>query len=474
KCPKEKNNNSSNTARSSPLLSNSSTVSRTPSPQGKEGLSQEEIDKRIARAERFGLQLDLSPKLRNVNGSAILEHKKTAEIKESSPEPIFDFFKVIDEYIRTQFLVKKAKESRQKNSRLVAWDFFHEDLHPTIFGSLYQGNRCNKRADLSDEEEYDEAGVLLRKKQKKGEASSVSRFLDVEEDDVHQFLSSRPSSPASGIFVSTNVNETSPSFTPQVQQSFSTIHTPPLFNQFQSEKNRKPSILQRLGRKDSISPTPPSSVDKKMLDQTDLLSSSNADDESIFGNDNKSSKFVESVVTEQTINVIPEESKDVTEYLSLNIQDPQLDPHNWVFGSPHLTCAGSEHREKVKKRKGRSKKPRLFDRKKAENDIKRKEHQDMISENHDMRMILDDNDRKKEALRTRELNSKEKTLDKKDVCDHDEANKLQDDHIISRKKSCQSTRIVDHHSNESLGRAKKDSKYKHCFPKVMELEEKEI
>ncbi|CAG8472277.1 9239_t:CDS:2 [Acaulospora morrowiae] len=220
--PNRNDDNSSSPGQLNLFASHGVAMNRTPSPQGERnkerGISQEEIDKRNARAERFGIQLNPSQR-RNAGGKVILDYKK-AEVKEPPPDPIVDFLKVVEDYVKTQTLIRKIKENRQtNNNRAVAWDFFHEELCPITLESLYRNDKGSQQVDPSDEEDYITEGNRQKEGLKGDEVPSTPRFFDVEMEDVHQFLTSPlPSSPGFRIFESMDVDEafpSSPSLTPQ-------------------------------------------------------------------------------------------------------------------------------------------------------------------------------------------------------------------------------------------------------------------
>ncbi|CAG8441270.1 11893_t:CDS:2, partial [Acaulospora colombiana] len=425
-------------------------INRTQNPQRK---NEEKGREFVFISFESKTHIEQHDKPKNGNREATLENKKVNGIEELPSDPITDFFKIIDGYAKIQVLIKKAKESRQKDSRLVAWDFFCEDLRPVTFESMYQNDKDCKKMDLNYDEKYiGEASLHMEKH----ELPSAQRFLKVEMEDVYQFLSSRPSSPTLNIFEPMGVDETMPSFIPQL------------------EKDRKPSILQRLGRKDSTFPTPANS-DKCDADLTDPWALPSADAEYDYDREDKKSSIIVKEPDLMTIilNENSEETKEglqdelkmvecqsSKEYCNSSSTTPNsiLDLCNRVLDSPHLTRAESNRQEKIQKRKNKYKKPQLHDRRKVENDMRKKEHHIMISENRNKKIIPDDNDRsKKEALRARELNLKENN--------HDE---FKDDDIIFRKERRQSPRATDRHNKESPGEIKKDFNVGTTFLKLQE------
>ncbi|CAG8472254.1 9238_t:CDS:2 [Acaulospora morrowiae] len=168
----------------------------------------------------------------------------------------------------------------------------------------------------------------------------------------------------------------------------------------------------------------------------------------------------------------PQASDNEDNLLTLTIPNPKLDLFKWVFGPPPLTRAQSGYQEKIQKRKDKFKKPRFPDRRKDEKDRKKREYQVRISENRNIKEVLDDIDRN-EALCVREHNSAEVNYDK-NLHNHHKTNKLQDDYAIVKEELIRRSRILDRLNKESLDRAKKDSKYKHNFSKVIKDAEKEI
>ncbi|CAG8721008.1 11517_t:CDS:2, partial [Acaulospora colombiana] len=386
--PNRNDDNSLSPGQSSNFASHNIMMNRTPSPQGERNKERGNFLQFILMAINFSKILTLLNIMKR--RKMFHEHKKTVEIKEPPPDPVDDFFKVVDDYIKTQTLIKRAKETRKTN-RLVAWDFFHEEMRPINLESLYQIDKRGQRLDqINEEEEYIEEDRTQKDRSKVDEIPSTPRFLDVEMEDVHQFLTSPlPSSPGFRIFESMDVDETfpsSPSFTPQsllpkVQHPFENTYSSLQINQLQSDKNRKPSIFMRLGKRESLTPVSTGPVNDKIFDK-DLRTGSSMDMEynPILENDDDGlSELEESIITKQdlkapAISLKEKESdsqdeKEVTESqasdnddsLSPIIPTPKLDLYNWVFGPPPLTRAQSGYQEKIRERKNKYKKPRFPD-----------------------------------------------------------------------------------------------------------------
>ncbi|CAG8508167.1 3636_t:CDS:2 [Diversispora eburnea] len=217
----------------------SASVNNNRSPRGRGGISQEEKNKRNARAERFAEQLDPS-QLRSVGSVGGLGIKKTTEIKTPPIDPVNDLRKVVDAYFKLRLLIYKNDEHRDPSGRPVAWDFFQEDQQPVTLESL-----CRGTSDV--------------------EISPAPSFLDVEVEDLDLELM--------------DVDETlimSTSVTNYVNKSIQ-----PYSNLNREYKNLEESLSEREGLKDS--PEEPeifveSPIDNENIDDDDdnllLLSTS--------------------------------------------------------------------------------------------------------------------------------------------------------------------------------------------------------
>ncbi|RHZ70244.1 hypothetical protein Glove_274g34 [Diversispora epigaea] len=459
----------------------SASVSNNRSPRGR-GISQEEKNKRTARAERFGEQLDPSQLMRSVGSVGGLAIKKAAEIKTPPIDPVNDFRKVVDAYFKLRLLIYKSDELRDPNGRPVAWDFFQEDQQPVTLESL-----CRGTSDV--------------------EISPAPSFLDVEVEDLvlmdvdETLIMEQPAAYSTySTYSAPNLFETTSNL---IYPLPSTIYPPPstLSNPFQifnkEVPNKSTGVTNYVNKSiQAYSNNREFENLEKSLSEREVLKDPPEEPE-IFGDDQEDKTPVDKLEggeeeeEEEEEEVVVEEgdveedgdNQDEEKIILVespidneNIDDdddddnllllstspnPKLDIYKLMMESSLLFSDLPKNQEKFSKRKQNYKKPKLpnrQDKAKTERERRRNEFNNRINKNRNIKSILNEIDHKK-----------------KDQMKETDSSKVIDNDIETlRMELKRRSRIIERLNNESLEKAKNDPKYKHQFYKILMMAEKEI
>ncbi|CAG8560367.1 3125_t:CDS:2 [Dentiscutata heterogama] len=457
-----------------PNANQSGAFTTSSSPKPHNNISSEELIKRTARANRFRDTLD-PDQLSRVG--RVPFHGQNSKIKNEGPpiNPVDDFFEVLSIYHQTQMMIKQVNDTLPSVRKKLAWDFFHEMPPPITLSTLYEKGEADKEIE-------NENNILEAKpKPKSLDLSPAQNFLDVEMEDVVQFIKSPVTSGSMDVdeafpymppFTQIPSLSNSPTINQKDQSIFGQIMASP-FQRRLSDLTRKNS----LERMNSIILTTEksnstlsmdvddnySNQDKSFIEQNDTLVGSPIDEEEF-----KQIKQIEETATE-TIDE-PDVTSDTdppivdeqeNELESPDLPTPKLDLYSLVHGPPQLTQTQLLKEDKIKQRQALYKKTKaLPDRITSEKKRRKNGYDKLINKNRNVQCVLariDDQKAKATKKAQEEVESRRKVIEA-----HDE------DYESAKKEIRRRNQILERVTNECLERAKKDPKYKYSMTKIQE------
>ncbi|CAG8531433.1 17644_t:CDS:2 [Dentiscutata erythropus] len=421
------------------------------SPKPHNNISSEELIKRTARANRFRDTLD-PDQLQRVG--RVPFHGQNSKIKNEGPpiNPVDDFFEVLSIYHQTQMMIKQVNDTLPPVRKKLAWDFFHEMPPPIALSSLYEKGEADK------EIENENNTLEAKPKPKSLELSPAQNFLDVEMEDVVQFIKSPVTSG------SMDVDETFP-YMPPFAQIPSLSNSPTINQKDQSIFGQiMASPFQRrlsdLTRKNSLERMNSIIINKSFIEQNDTLVGSPIAEEEFKEIEETATETIgEPDVTSDTDPPIVDEQENEPE--SPDLPTPKLDLYSLVHGPPQLTQTQLLKEDKIKQRQTLYKKTKaLPDRLTSEKKRRKNGYDKLINKNRNVQCVLariDDQKAKATKKAQEEVESRRKVIEA-----HDE------DYESAKKEIRRRVQIFERVTKEYLERGKKDPKYKYSMTKIKE------